>query len=337
MANILVTDRCNRRCSFCFARSRINGRDGKKGASHMSRDNISKVIRFLSVSGDRQLRLLGGEPTLHPEFIEIVEEGLSNDFHVHIFSNGMMKPEIAEFLGKIPDNKISLLCNVSPQAKDSDRKIEKREYALQCLGKIAQVGMTVTSPRFEYRFLVDMIKMFGLRKRIRIGIAQPIVGRKNEFLKPSDYRETGRAIVQMVKDCVKEDVLVGFDCGLTLCMFNEEEIGTLMKSSEGFAVRCRPILDIGPALDVWHCFPLSEVLITDLINFPNRNATVKFYSDLVKPYRVLGCMPECFRCDFLRRGQCSGGCLAHAMNSLNRLPQRYINPENTSSSSSSSL
>jgi cyclic pyranopterin phosphate synthase len=296
----------------------------------MSRDNIRKVMRFLSVSGDRQLRLLGGEPTLHPEFSEIVKEGLTNDFHVHIFSNGMMKPEIAEFLSKIPDKKMSLLCNVSPQAKDSDRKIEKREYALQCLGKVAQVGMTVTSPQFEYRSLIDLVNKFGLRKRIRLGIAQPIVGQENEFLKPSDYRETGRAIVQMVEECIKEDILVGFDCGLTLCMFNREEIGTLMKCSEGFAVRCRPILDIGPDLDVWHCFPLSEVLITALDNFTNRNDTVRYYNDLMKPYRVLGCMPECFQCRFLRRGQCSGGCLAHAMNSLNRLPPRYTIPSKAS-------
>ncbi len=337
MANILVTDRCNRRCSFCFAGSRVNRRDGTKRVSHMSRENIRKVMKFLSITGERQFRLLGGEPTLHPEFAEIVKEALLKNFHVHIFSNGMMKPEIAEFLGKIPDNKISLLCNVSPQAKDSERKKEKREYALQCLGKIAQVGMTVTSPQFEYHFLIDLINIFGLRKRIRLGIAQPIVGRDNEYLKPSDYRETGKAIVQMVKDCIKEDILVGFDCGLTLCMFNEEEIGALMKCSEGFAIRCRPILDIGPDLDVWHCFPLSEVLITELDNFANRNDMVKFYNDLVKPYRVLGCMPECFRCDFLRRGQCSGGCLAHAINTLNRIPPRFIKPENELNSTIASL
>ena len=296
----------------------------------MSLDKIRKVIEFLSVSGDRQLRLLGGEPTLHPDFIHIVEEGLRHNFHVHIFSNGIMKPEIAEFLNHIPDKKISLLCNVSPQAQDSDRKIAKRDYALQCLGKVAHVGMTVTSPHFEYRSLIDMIKRFGLRKRIRLGIAQPIVGQQNEFLKPDDYREAGRSIIRMVKDCFKQDILVGFDCGLTLCMFDKEEIGTLMKCSEGFVIRCRPILDIGPDLDVWHCFPLSEVLISSFDNFANRNDTVKYYQDLIKPYRVLGCMPECFQCRYLRRGQCSGGCLAHAMSTLNRLPPRYARPPQTS-------
>ena len=110
-------------------------------------------------------------------------------------------------------------------------------------------------------------------------------------------------------------------------MFNEEEIGILMKCSEGFVVRCSPILDIGQELDIWHCFPLSEVLISKVEYFSNRNDAVKFYNDLVKPYRALGCMPEFLRCNYLLRGQCSGGCLAHAMNSLNRLPPHYAKAE----------
>jgi len=295
-------------------------------STNMSRENIRKIMDFQLKSGDPQLRLLGGEPTLHPEFIEIVEEAMDKGFFVHVFTNGMMKKEIADFLSKIPDNKISMLCNVSPQAKDSDRKIAMRNYALHKFGKVVQVGITLTSPQFDYKYLLDYIKKYKLKKRIRIGIAQPIVGKENEFLKTSEYRETGKAIIQMVKECIKEDILVGFDCGLTLCMFNEEEIGILMKCSEGFVMNCSPILDIGKKLDLWHCFPLSEVLVSQLDYFQNRNDAVKFYIDQVKPYRTLGCMPECIKCDFLRRGQCTGGCLAHAMNSLNRLPPKQVKP-----------
>lgn len=327
MANLLITDRCNRRCSFCFAQSRVGRKERGKTPSNMSREKIRKVMKFQLNSGDPQLRLLGGEPTLHPEFIEIVEEALGNEFFVHVFTNGIMKKEIAEFLSKIPDNRITMLCNVSPQANDSERKIAMRNYALRQFGKVVQVGITLTSPQFDYKYLINYIKKYKLKKRIRIGIAQPIVGKDNEFLKTSEYRETGRAIIQMVKECIKEDILVGFDCGLTLCMFNEEEIGILMKCSEGFVMNCSPILDIGKELDVWHCFPLSEVFVSQLDYFEKRNDAVKFYNDLVKPYRALGCMPECIRCKYLRRGQCTGGCLAHAINSLNRLPQRQAKPE----------
>ena len=222
MANLLITDRCNRRCSFCFAQSRVGRKERGKQSSNMSRENIRKVMKFQLSSGDPQLRLLGGEPTLHPEFIEIVEEALGEGFHIHIFTNGIMKKEIADFLSEIFDEKISILCNVSPQAADSKRKIERRSYALRQLGKVVQVGITLTSPQFDYQYLLGYIKKYKLKKRIRIGIAQPIVGQDNEFLKPAEYREAGKAIVNMAKECIKEDIMIGFDCGLTLCMFNEE-------------------------------------------------------------------------------------------------------------------
>lgn len=321
MANILLTNICNRQCNFCFAGSRINIAKGEKNNDlYMSRDKLRHIMQFQQRSGDRQLRLLGGEPTLHPEFISIVEEALAKKFHVHIFTNGIMKKGIADFLGGLPAEHISLLCNISPQVKDTESKIKKRDYALHRLGEKAQVGMTLTEPEFDLTLLFEAIDTFGLRKHIRIGIAQPIVGRDNDFLSPADYRQTGKAIVDAARQCIEKDILIGFDCGLTLCMFDETEIGYLMKNTEGFIVRCGPILDIGSNLDVWHCFPLSEVLNVEMDAFENRNEMVEFYNKITKPYRTLGCMPECIQCVHLRRGQCSGGCLAHAMRTLNPIP-----------------
>jgi MoaA/NifB/PqqE/SkfB family radical SAM enzyme len=323
MSNVLLTNTCNRRCSFCFAGSRVNIRKSKSnGDLYMAREKVRWIMRFMAASGEMQLRLLGGEPTLHPEFMEIVEEALEKGFHVHVFTNGIMKKEIADFLGNLPPEKFSLLCNISPQVKDSESKVKKRNYALRKLGEKAQVGMTLTEPEFDLSTLIDTIKAYGLRKRIRIGIAQPIVGRDNAYLHPSDYRRTGKAIVDAARQCIEKEILLGFDCGLTLCMFDDAEIGFLMRNTEGFVIRCSPILDIGSNLDVWHCFPLSEVLNSSMTRFSHRNEIVAFYNRIMNPYRALGCKPECLRCAHLHRGQCSGGCLAHAMKTLNRVPDR---------------
>jgi len=290
----------------------------------MTREEVRKVMEFLTRSGDNNLRLLGGEPTLHPEFIDIVQEAFNNNFHVHIFTNGMMSRTVADFLGKQSPKQLSVLCNVSPQANDTKKQKEKVYYALERLGQMATLGITLTSPEIEADFLINYIDRFKLRRHVRVGIAQPIVGESNEYLKPSEYRETGRMIARMAENYIKHDILLGFDCGLTLCMFSEEEIGTLMTCSEGFKTVCQPIIDIGPGLAVWHCFPLSDVLNTRLDSFNNRNPLVHFYREKTLPYRTFGCLPECLSCPHLRRGQCTGGCLAHAMNSLNRMPPKYI-------------
>jgi cyclic pyranopterin phosphate synthase len=322
MANILITNHCLRNCTFCFARSRLGQGQKVEEAMFMSRADLRKIMDFLGRSGERNLRLLGGEPTLHPEFIEMVSEALERDFHVHLFTNAMMPKAVADFLGDLPQERISLLCNVSPQAKVSAAEQEKVHYALSRLGQRAQVGITLTSPDFQYDFLLDYIQQYNLRKRIRIGIAQPIVGTENAYLQTADYREAGRSIVAMAQECIKKDILIGFDCGMTLCMFSTEEIGILATCSEGFNAVCQPIVDVGPNLEIWHCFPLSEVLNSRLENFVNRTEIGRFYQKKVSRYKTFGCMDKCLTCPYLRRGQCTGGCLAHAMNALNKKPPR---------------
>ena len=279
---------------------------------------------FLDRTDDNQLRLLGGEPTLHPEFIRIVEEGMARGFYVHIFSNCMMPKRVVDFLKTVPDNQLSILANISPQESDTLEMKKRVAYTLEQLGKKVTLGITVTAPEFEYAFLFDMIRKYKLRPRIRVGVAQPIVGISNKFLPPEKYRETGKAIVKMAQESFEQDIFIGFDCGLTLCMFSEMEIGILAKKSEGFNMMCNPIIDIGPELDVWHCFPLCEVLNTKLDMFETRNRVAKFYDKRLLPYKAFGCMPQCTTCVHLRHGTCTGGCLAHAINSFKQKPPRKI-------------
>lgn len=328
--NIFITNHCPRKCSFCFARTRIGQVKDQGRADIMSRGNIRRVMDFLERSEEYQLRLLGGEPTTHPEFMEIVREAIERNFQVQIFTNGMLAGELTDKLAELPTDRLSFLCNVSPQAKDTSEQRHQVHYFLETFKQRVQLGVTLTGPSLKYRYLLDYIEQFDLIRRIRVGIAQPIVGpTRNSHLAPARYRETGRFIVSMALECVKKDVLLGFDCGLTLCMFNEEEIGILTKSADGFRELCDPIIDVGPDLDIWHCFPLAETLNARLEDFSTRRQILNYYKKIMLPYKQLGCMSECLRCVYKQRRQCSGGCLAHAMNSLNRHPPRIAPPPAT--------
>jgi radical SAM protein with 4Fe4S-binding SPASM domain len=324
MANLLITAKCNRKCPFCFASNRMQQMRRGDDRISMSYETIRQIMDDLETSGLKELRLLGGEPTLHPSFVDIVQEAIERQFHVQLFTNGMMAATTADFVAELPKQQLSVLCNISPQAQDSRHLIQLRDYALKRLGRKVHLGITITSPEFEWDYLISTIEQYNLMKRIRLGVAQPIVGKQNDYLHPDQYRQTGRRIVEMAKTCIKEDILVGFDCGMTLCMFSEAELGILTTSSEGFRAVCRPIIDIGPQLDVWHCFPLSEVYNTEYAHFENRHDIVRTYQRLMQPYRSLGCMPACRTCDYLRRNQCTGGCLAHTLKEMRPAPPNRV-------------
>lgn len=322
MPNILITNVCYRACTFCFARQRLGDGALEGSTIHMSMDNIRYVMDFLDRSQDKNLRLLGGEPTQHPQFVEIVKEALERKFHVHIFTNGMMSREISDYLGGLTDEQFSALCNVSPQATLTEAQKDDVEYFLSKVGRKGKLGITVTSEDIQYNYLIDLMDKHKLGRQLRVGIAQPIVGVSNEYLPVSNYKTIGTAILAMARDLVARDIMIGFDCGMTMCMFSEEELGGIITSSQGFNSVCKPVMDIGPNLDVWNCFPLSGVLNTRLDQFENIKELDEYYNRQLLPYKQFGCMPECMDCGYLRRRQCSGGCVAHAMLSFNKVPPK---------------
>lgn len=323
--NVLISKYCNRRCTFCFAQQRLGkNAGGAAGNPFLSRENLRRVMALLKRSGEPDLRLLGGEPTMHPEFVEIVREALDEGLNVHIFTNGMMPTATADFLAGLPDDRFSMLVNVSPQANDTPRQKELVAYALAKLNTRAKLGITITSFDDDFDYISETIDRFKLQRRVRVGIAQPIVGQGNAYLHPSRYAEAGTYIVSLAEKFHARNILIGFDCGMTLCMFTEAQIGRLFTISEGLRMLCNPIIDLGPDMDVWHCFPLSEVLVTDFDRFSTRREMVSCYQKAVKPYKSLGCKPDCMRCRFFRSKQCTGGCLAHAMNALDRKPPAVL-------------
>ncbi|MCB1172978.1 MAG: radical SAM protein [Leptospiraceae bacterium] len=330
MGNILLTDSCNRTCQFCFAQERL-GRNVRRSdarpedyTSFMSMERIEQLLDLMVASGEKQFRLLGGEPSLHPQFLEIIHQALERDLNVLIFTNLIMPRSIVDALACLPSHRISILANVTPEQSDTPRMKERVEYALQRLHQSTVVSLTITAPGFEYRFLIDLIKKYNLIKRIRVGIGMPIVGRDNQFLATSDYKAVGTDIARMAVVCNEHDILPGFDCGLTMCMFSREEMGVIADCTQGLDIVCHPIIDIGPNGEVWHCFPLSEVLNTHIDEFSTRGQIEDFYRQAVAPYTTIGCMNQCIDCDYKRRGQCHGGCLAHTMKHLDRLPPRRI-------------
>ena len=332
--NILITENCNRNCQFCFAKERVSKSkfdsvhsDAKTDDSdfrYMSMERLESIMDMLEKAGEMQLRLLGGEPTLHPEFLKIVETAVSRGFGIQLFSNLIMSPETVDQLASYPPEKINILANVTPEKSDTERMKQRARYALEKLHKSIVVSLTITSPDFEYDFLIDYIEQYDLKRSIRVGVGMPIVGIENQYLPTSQYKAAGTAIASMARECIKSDILLGFDCGMVMCMFTEEEMGVITNNTQGLNIVCSPIVDIGVTGQIWHCFPLSQVLNMHMDQFSERRHMAAAYAKIIEPYAAIGCMNECLTCDYKRRNQCNGGCIAHNMKNMNRQPPLFV-------------
>lgn len=77
-----ITGRCQLECVHCYADSGPHGTHGS-----MSRKDWTCVIEDAARLGVNTLQFIGGEPTLHPDFPELLKTAVDRGIEVEIFSN----------------------------------------------------------------------------------------------------------------------------------------------------------------------------------------------------------------------------------------------------------
>lgn len=108
--NWSITGKCNYNCKHCFMAA-----DNARLMREFSREEWQSTIEALDRCGVQSVTLTGGEPTLHPDFLDIMREIYRRGMEVyHINTNGaLITPEmLKEFrtMGADPLIKISFDC-----------------------------------------------------------------------------------------------------------------------------------------------------------------------------------------------------------------------------------
>ncbi len=309
MANLSITRECNQHCRYCFARETL--RRIASDAACMTLATFQRALDFLERSGINQVRLLGGEPTLHPHFPELVQNALERGFRILVFSNGYMPEAALHCLEKTPAERTSVLINVS--TSENTLPQQQQLAALQRLGSRVLVGLNIDSPSVRFDFLLELIARYQFAPEIRLGLAHPCVPARNHFLHPRYYAAVGRRILEFAEKACLQGVTLEFDCGFTPCMFPPEAFEILGKSVADIGQRCNPILDILPDGQVIACYPLASLHQEPLPDTQDAAWLRARFEEWLKPYRTTGIFRECSECLLKKNGQCTGGCAAAGM------------------------
>jgi len=320
MANILLTDYCNLKCPYCFARTVMDGR--KK---HMSMKNFKKTINFLEEKKEKKVGFIGGEPTLHPEFFNLLDYALSCGFHVLLFTNGIMSKQISEELSHYKQKKLSILLNLNDRQAYSSEQMNMLSATFQFLHDMVGLGYTVYRADFNLEFHRDMILKYGLSKRIRLGLAAEIAGVTSiNYFTSTDFKILGDLIVDNITQLENDDILVNFDCGFFMCLFTTMQLGIITKKSVGFVSNCRPVIDIDLNLNAHHCFALSGLYKTSIDDHQNIDDLLNHFKSKFEPLKIFGNDGNCLSCKYYHRKQCRGRCLSQILNSDESLLRKFL-------------
>jgi MoaA/NifB/PqqE/SkfB family radical SAM enzyme/collagenase-like PrtC family protease len=314
MANISITTECNRRCSYCFA--------GQAGLSdvcptYMSKDTFLKALDFLKRSDIHQVRLLGGEPTLHPDFLWFVEQTLQRGFRLLVFSNGLMPRTILSSLEKYTTKQMTILLNVNSPENHPLEENRRQIDTLQRLNRSIILGFNIHKAVFDLDFLFDISDKFDVSRSVRLGLAHPCLNGQNEHLIPEDYFWVGQKVYDFFRKALKKNLSVEFDCGFVPCMFPREFFTLQNHSIQSIGRRCGVIPDILPDGSVIHCYPLASL---GRLSLKDRNGNAedlkREFERQTRPFRSLGIFRDCASCTMNIGSLCNGGCLSLAMKRL---------------------
>ncbi len=142
MVNIDLTNRCNMNCPICFANSNATGR--------MCEVSLEQLDKMLADAMDIRphppscLQLVGGEPTIHKDFLKAVRRAKSAGFtQVQIATNGVLFAQDMEFTQATSEAGADVVyLQFDGLSDDVYRKIRGRPLVEMKLKAIENIGKT---------------------------------------------------------------------------------------------------------------------------------------------------------------------------------------------------
>jgi MoaA/NifB/PqqE/SkfB family radical SAM enzyme len=194
-----ITRSCQLSCDYCYVKA------GPK-QPHLEQSVILEMANFMGKNGLMEVRLTGGEATVHPNFIEICEHFHKNNIYISLGTNGLWSEPIKEFLAAQPYFCLAITIDGSELTHGAYRKGTHKSL-LKNINDLRKknsyirirINMVVTkSNKQHYQGLVDFAKdvsaesLTFLPLRPRLNAPELL----NEVLSASEFREIANSVSQ---------------------------------------------------------------------------------------------------------------------------------------------
>ena len=319
--NLILTKKCNKGCPYCFAhQSRV-----EEPNCEMSLDQVTSIIENYSSSS---IKLLGGEPTCHPQFMEIVDSILERGKSVTIISNFLFDNKIKNFIIRKISQGADLHFLVNSTDLDVGDRIKTwssnyrdiynilysfdKEETLSC-------GITIyekNTVEYYINYLDFLYENVPNIERLRISLNFPGDEDKKDVSSVINNKTLGNIVLCIFEWCLQHHITPSPDCILFPCLFNNKEEFKFIKKYANRDIRFKCGYDGAPT-DVFadgtvsYCYPLKNVIDLKMEEY---SSVSEIQSALNTEYQIAKsrtCLPEeCSKCEFKKCGMCDGPCLA---------------------------
>lgn len=319
--NVLITNRCNASCQYCFLKDDLVEKSGR--GDEITLEDFALLLNYadhlISIGVTDSLNLMGGEPTLHPQFFEIFKMALTyrsrnlNFIPINIFSNGLFSHETAELI-KREACPIMINVNYPDNYSDSDWSLLKKNLSIVADSKSSEplltLSLNIDRPGRNFGYLLELAKQFNIKK-IRADLSRPNPNRSNTFVDMEQIPEVIPSLLNFIKKCNSLGITVNMDCALPICCISNKQLQDFAENNVELGFKCSGGIDVTPNLEFWHCAPLRSISFGKITDYANGNEIVNEIERKTHHLRWhVESKKECNSCKWLSVRVCQGGCLS---------------------------
>ena len=135
LTNLMATNRCNLRCSYCFMNAGASGR-----VYEPTLEEIRKLMlqaRNEKPLGSKAIQITGGEPTVRDDLFDIIKTAREVGFaHIQVNTNGLKLAESVDYCKRLKEEKVNTVyMSFDGVAKKTNPWIEQNKKAIENLRK----------------------------------------------------------------------------------------------------------------------------------------------------------------------------------------------------------
>lgn len=328
MPNILFTTYCNRSCPYCFALDVMDACTSRE----ITMSELINIADMLVESGKLQTGILGGEPTLHPYFPEMINYLLLRGIHTTVFTNGLGPDRLLKDPRLHKERSwLKFVVNINHPADETALNSERQLTFLKSYAPQCDLSVNIYRLDRDPVFVADIAREADLHDgRVRVGLAQPIAGEANLYLSLEHYKAVAARVVQLADAVFDHGLTVSLDCGFPMCCFSDEQLGHLRRRGANLKFVCGTALDLGPGSRAWSCFPLVKETRVHVEWKTGLQDLRTCFNEMNKAFRAngrRGLFEACNSCAYYDRKTCAGGCVAHLVTCARRNAQEESRAE----------
>ena len=320
MPNIIITNYCNLKCPYCFASEMLNDPNKK----NISESELKRILAWLEKSPPPSIGLIGGEPTLHPDFANILS--IVNEYNQRtktksiLFTNGVY---IQDYLLDI-SNTMSLLINTNAPGVLNENASILFKNNLMLMKKMgwfnvinnhskAVLGCNLCLDITDYSFFWEWVDLVEA-KIVRVSVTAPT---KQEYKedKHKYYENMKDIYLNFINEANKRNIFVNQDCNqIQYCYFTQSEINSIINATHNdFVKKCQPVIDISPDFQATSCFGIYDLVECNQFD-TLKDLSDYLYIDKMVPKIKANNEGKCQSCLKHKLYICQGGCLAFSKN-----------------------